>query len=77
MVQACNFIKKETLAQVFSCQFYEISNNTFFHGTYPVAASVSRSLFIHINSINNRREIWWRSLKYKLAISLELNIILT
>ena len=28
--KACNFIKKETLAQVFSCEFYEISNNTFF-----------------------------------------------
>ena len=27
--QACNFIKKETLARVFSCQFCEIFNNTF------------------------------------------------
>ena len=27
---ACNFIKKETLAQVFSCEFCEISKNTFF-----------------------------------------------
>ena len=26
----CNFIKKETLAQVFSCEFCEISKNTFF-----------------------------------------------
>ena len=26
---ACNFIKKETLAQVFSCEFCEISKNTF------------------------------------------------
>ena len=25
-----NFIKKETLAQVFSCEFYEISKCTFF-----------------------------------------------
>ena len=25
----CNFIKKETLAQVFSCEFFEISKNTF------------------------------------------------
>ena len=24
-----NFIKKETLAKVFSCEFYEISKNTF------------------------------------------------
>ena len=28
--QACNFIKKETLAQVFSCEFCKISKNTFF-----------------------------------------------
>ena len=27
--QACNFIKKETVAQVFSCEFCEISKNTF------------------------------------------------
>ena len=26
----CNFIKKEILAQVFSCEFYEIFKNTFF-----------------------------------------------
>ena len=28
--QACNFIKKETLAEVFSCEFCRISKNTFF-----------------------------------------------
>ena len=27
--EACNFIKKETLAQVFSCEFCEIFKNTF------------------------------------------------
>ena len=27
--ESCNFIKKETLAQVFSCEFCEISKNTF------------------------------------------------
>ena len=32
-------IKKETLAQVFSCEFCEISKNTFFHKTPLVAAS--------------------------------------
>ena len=29
-VSACNFIKKETLALVFSCEFCEISKNIFF-----------------------------------------------
>ena len=28
--EACNFIKKETLAQVFSCEFCEIFKNNFF-----------------------------------------------
>ena len=28
--EACNFIEKETLAQVFSCEFCEISKNIFF-----------------------------------------------
>ena len=31
--QACNFIKNETLAQVFSCEFCEISKNTFLQNT--------------------------------------------
>ena len=29
LCQACNFIEKETLAQVFSSEFCEISNNIF------------------------------------------------
>ena len=37
--QACNFIKKETLAQVFSCESCEISKNIFFLRTPLVAAS--------------------------------------
>ena len=37
--EACNFIKKETLAQVFSSEFCEISKNTFFCRTHLVAAS--------------------------------------
>ena len=37
--KVCNFIKKKSLAQVFSCEFCEISKNTFFHRTPLVAAS--------------------------------------
>ena len=29
-LQACNFIKKETLAQVFSCEFAKFLKNSFF-----------------------------------------------
>ena len=35
-----NFIEKETLAQVFSCEFCEISKNTFFHETPLMAVSL-------------------------------------
>ena len=41
---AGNFIKKETLAQVFSCKFYEISKKTFFYWTPRVAVSEWHSL---------------------------------
>ena len=43
---ACNFIKKETLAQVFSCEFCEISKNTFSTEHLQVIASGLALLFI-------------------------------
>ena len=45
--QTCNLIEKETLAQVFSCEFCEISKNTFFYRTPLVVAPESNcySLF--------------------------------
>ena len=45
VVQRCSglrpatLLKKETLTQVFSCEFCKISKNTFFHRTPLVAAS--------------------------------------
>ena len=39
-VEAYNFIKKETLAQVFSCEFCEISKNTFFTEHLWTTASI-------------------------------------
>ena len=41
---ACNFIKKETLAKVFSYEFCEISKNTFCYRTPLLAASVNNSV---------------------------------
>ena len=46
--QACNFIKKETLAQAFSCEFCEIFKGTFFYRTPPVATSVFYSQYYKI-----------------------------
>ena len=39
LAEACNFIKKETLAQVFYCEFYGISKNALFYGTLSMPAS--------------------------------------
>ena len=41
--QVCSFIKKETLAQVFPCEFCEISKNTVFYRASLVAASAIRT----------------------------------
>ena len=41
VLQACNFIKKDTLGQVFSCEFCEIWKNTFFTEHLWTTASVS------------------------------------
>ena len=38
--QACNFIKKETLARVFSCEVCKISKNIYFHRTPLVTVSI-------------------------------------
>ena len=39
-LEAWTFIKKEALAQVFSCEFCEISKNTFSYKTPPLADSI-------------------------------------
>ena len=44
---ACNFIKKETLALVFSCEFCEISENTFFTEHLRTTASGCRVFFLY------------------------------
>ena len=46
--EACNFIIKESLAQVFSCEFWKISKNTYFYRTPLVAASVREDFIYYI-----------------------------
>ena len=41
LASACNFIKIETLAQVFSCEFCKISKNTFFTEHVWATASIN------------------------------------
>ena len=43
---ACNFIKNDSLAQVFVREFCETSKSTFFYRTDHVAVSVSFRLFL-------------------------------
>ena len=44
-----NFIKKENLAQVFSCELCEISKNTFFTEHLRATASVLLSIYEHLH----------------------------
>ena len=50
--KACNFIKKEALAQVFSCEFCEISKNTFSTEHLQTNASVSN------HTLGNKTSFW-------------------
>ena len=53
---AGNFIKKEALAQEFSCEFCEISKNANFYRTASVAASVAKlQQFIGRNFDHNQK----------------------
>ena len=63
----CNFIKKETLAQVFSCEFCEISKNTYFTEHVWTTASIYGN-FYSFQSSGNTLIIIERLLKvYKLC----------
>ena len=62
---ACNFIKKETLAQVFSCEFCETSKNTFFtEHLRATAFGTSEIVWIvlfydSVGSCNFMRQLIW------------------
>ena len=53
--EACNFIKKETLTQVFSCEFCKISENTFSYRTPPMAAS-KETLMSYVGMFDTARQ---------------------
>ena len=54
LIEACNFIKKEALTQVFSCEFCEIYKNTFYYRTPLVAASVVLINFAILGPFSNK-----------------------
>ena len=68
--EACNFIKKETLAHVFSCEFCEISKNSFSYRIPLVAASgVKTRVSYEIMTMKRQLKIFrakWRALLWVL-----------
>ena len=71
---ACKFIKKESLAQVSSREFWEISKNTFFYRTPLVDASdmytIDHSLNLHLAFLNGGGVEYLRfSQKYGFRVS--------
>ena len=72
--EACNFIKKETLTQVFSCEFCEVFKNTFFHRT-PPAASVYEMQ--HRSEMGYSRNMIWKKMFMRLPEFRMQNFYLT
>ena len=62
---ACYFIKKETQAQVFSCEFCENSKNTFFTEHLRTNASLSNIYFKLLESIKISGNIHTKWVKLK------------
>ena len=57
--EACNFIKKETLAQVSSCEFCEIYKNTFYYRTPLMAASGVLINFAILEPFSNKLQVFF------------------
>ena len=73
-------LKKDTLAQVFSCQFCKISKNTFFHRTPQVAASElkkNKNLLVIFPQISIKNYIFRRSINnIHVKLFLRTNLIM-
>ena len=57
--EACNFIKKDTLAQVFSCEFCDISKNTFFteHIWATASAQIDPDKIVNYFSVKSLKTV--------------------
>ena len=66
--EVCNFIKKETLAQVLSCELCEVSKNTFF--TNCLLFSQKTSIIVFNRALNTRLNTF-----FDVALSLLLSLI--
>ena len=57
--EACSFIKKGTLAQVFACEFCEISKSTFFTEYLWATASNHRSIDLVDGAIQSQSKFFF------------------
>ena len=83
--EACNFTKKEALAQVIFCEFCEISKNTFFAEHLRTSASEAEKneVFTNINRIfvflwyqYDIRNWYHYNMKFYIALRYRYNIIM-
>ena len=63
--EACNFVKKETPVQMFSCEFFKISRNTFFTEHLLWLLLNSKSCFLKISIFSWFRTSRLRSCLYE------------
>ena len=70
---ACNFIKKETLAQVLSCEFCQISKNNFSYRTHPGNCFCFRPISPFHTSLEHQKtlDVWCFQGIYKGNIGLK------
>ena len=54
-LRSATLLKKETMAQVFSCEFSKISKNTFFTEHPEATASASTEVTRYTNKFNGKR----------------------
>ena len=76
-VEVCNFIKKETLAQVFSCEFCQISKNTFFRRLPPMSASelLKKCYFKLFQILQIEYVIYKKNIKKCIANALNISFV--
>ena len=76
--KACNFIKKEALAQEFSCEFWEIFKNNFSYRAPPVAASANTNHhFITQLTFPNFAWYWFtQPVKHRFIICWEIHLFI-
>ena len=66
---ACNFIKKETLAHVFSCEFFKVCKNSFFYRT--------PTLLLYLTSLKGRSgNTFWRTDQYEKKKMMDIEYLL-